>query len=118
MGDRISIQFKCGSEVSPVLFSHWDGQSLMSAVDEYLDQLKEINKDGKSFSPLDRLEPGTVMVDFICQHIGKKEKGKRVDSNYYLAIDESGGDNSDNGHFVIDLEEKDPVKTSLLTRNR
>ena len=50
---------------------------------------------------LARFEPHTVMVDFI----RVLTKGmSSIRSNYYLGRDESEGDNSDNGHFVIKLD--------------
>ena len=51
-------------------------------------------------TPLDRLEPDTVMVDFI-RHITRGMN--RVESDLSLGKTQSDGDNSDNGHFVIDL---------------
>ena len=54
--------------------------------------------------PLDRLEPGTVMVDFIREYT---KDLKIVNSNYYLAKSDEEGDNSDNGHWTIDLETGD-----------
>ena len=113
MGDRISIQFVDSQsqwrDESPVLFSHWDGLSLMSEAEAYLDGLVEAAASkaaaqGRdrldSFDPLDRLEPGTVMVDFI-RHITKRLD--QVRGNYYLSPDEDQGDNSDNGHFRLDV---------------
>jgi len=104
MGDRISISFRktLGEnwvEESPVLFSHWDGESLITEVYGYLDMLTEKRNNGGY--PLDRLEPGTVMVDFI-RHLTKD--AERVKSNYYLGKTQNDGDNSDNGHRVIDLD--------------
>lgn len=54
------------------------------------------------FSPLDRLEPGIVMIDFIREIVKDK---KRVDDDLYLTKEEYEGDNSDNGNWVIDLNE-------------
>ncbi len=52
--------------------------------------------------PLGRLEPGTVMVDFIRALTKDCES---VNSNYYLGKDDMDGDNSDNGHFTIDVND-------------
>ena len=99
MGDRISIQFKNKEWLSVVLFSHWDGKGLLKEVEKYYAELKKGIQ--KSETPLDRLEPYTVMVDFI-RHLTKNLK--RVESNYHLGCTENDGDNDDNGHFVFDLE--------------
>jgi len=100
MGARISIQFANGNETSPVLFSHWGGEEFLDDVNNYLQELKAEQGDGGVINPIDRLEPRTVMVDFI-RHITKDMD--RVSSNLYLGVDEDDGDNSDYGHHVIDL---------------
>ena len=95
MGDRISIQFKNGCETSVVLFSHWDGRELLNKALKYIKTIES----GELY-PLSRKEPNTVMVDFI-RHLTRDME--RVTDNYYLGKDEDDGDNSNNGHFVIDL---------------
>ena len=50
--------------------------------------------------PLGRLEPQTVMVDFIRDISTNKE---RIDGDLYLGFDENDGDNSDYGHHIINL---------------
>lgn len=103
MGNRISIQFKNGEDESPVLFSHWGGEEFKQEAEDYVTELKgEIGmKSTNGLSPLDRLEPGTVMVDFIRQ---TTKDMKRVESDLYLGKDENDGDNSDNGHHIIELD--------------
>jgi hypothetical protein len=101
LGDRVSIQFKNGDETSVALFSHWGGQEFPRHALEYAKTLQAEIKKKKGVSPLDRLEPETVMVDFI-RYITTELN--RVDSNLYLGKDEDCGDNSDNGNFIIDLE--------------
>lgn len=98
MGDRISIQFKNGDSKSVVLFSHWDGRSLLDRAQNYLDN-RFIGMD--NIQPLGRKDPETVMVDFIVWLL--KDKGI-ISSNYYLGATSNDGDNSDNGHFMIDLK--------------
>jgi len=104
MGNRISISFvkktKEDEDESVTLFSHWDGKDLLNRAKEYLAELKqEQSEQGNPyFNPIDRLEPNTVMVDFI-RHITKDEK--RIENNLYLGKNEMDGDNSDNGHFKI-----------------
>lgn len=85
--------------LSVVLFSHWDGKSLLKVVEKYYMELRKEIKGSEM--PLGRLEPYTVMVDFI-RYLTKSLK--RADSNYYLGCTELDGDNDDNGHFVFDLK--------------
>ena len=114
MGDRISIQFVKDADQSPVLFSHWQGTSFLNDVESYLDELwAEIDAmEHPNSQPLDRLEPRTVMVDFI-RWIAERElagahvKRHRITSNFYLGKDSEDGDNSDNGHVEIDLNDRD-----------
>jgi hypothetical protein len=105
MGDRASIQFKNGEDTSVVLFSHWGGRSFALAAQEYATKLKENlhRRNMKGICPIDRMEPQTVMVDFI-RWLTKDMK--LVESDLYLGKDELDGDNSDNGHFVIDLRKR------------
>jgi len=98
MGDRISIGFKNGNEESIVLFSHWDGKGLLDGVQDYLAVLKPL----AGGTPLSRREPNTIMLDFIRWYLRKEEL--HLDGNYYLGKDQNDGDNSDNGHFVINLQ--------------
>ena len=114
VGDRISIQFKNGEDKSAVLFSHWDGLSLIAGAEDYVRTLvmdNIVRSKGKEnplgIYPLDRLEPATVMVSFISEIIGS---GNRITGNYYLPRNIEEGDNSDNGHFIIDI---DKIEKSL-----
>ena len=116
MGDRISIRFINDNYKSPVLFSHWQGTSLLEDVDVYLTELREEISllDHPNSQPLDRLEVGTVMVDFIRWLAGRELGGvprKRITSNFYLGEDEDDGDNSDNGH--VDIDVTDPSNSFL-----
>ena len=107
MGDRVSISFRHGKDESVAFFSHWDGRDLVKAAQKYARALKVLadSKGEKGvIMPLDRMDPGTVMVDFIRVYT---KKMKVVDSNYYLGATCNDGDNSDNGHWTIDLETGD-----------
>jgi hypothetical protein len=104
MGNRVSISFINGDEESVALFSHWDGVTLAEEAKNYVKLLKSELTPDKVVLPLDRLEPNTVMVDFIKTFMNKELGDKRVASNYYLGKDGNDGDNSDNGHFKIDLK--------------
>ena len=108
MGDRISIQFSYSGNKSVALFSHYDGLSFYEKAKAYVKTLKLEASKGGGF-PLYRLEPETVMVDFI-RHL--TESKIRVTGNYYLGATDNDGDNSDNGNFVIALDEKPARKDS------
>ena len=101
MGDRVSISFKNGDDESVTLFSHWGGQEFVEKAKAYARELTAERKANNQHGPLDRLEPHTVMVDFI-RYVTKDKK--RVESDLYLGKDETEGDNSDNGHHVITLK--------------
>jgi hypothetical protein len=99
MGARVSISFVTGNEESVVLFCHWGGPEFVEMAKKYAKKLvKEVGTD--ILNPLDRLEPNTVMVDFI-REITKNEE--RIKHNYYLGATENDGDNSDFGHHKIKL---------------
>jgi hypothetical protein len=103
MGDRISIQFSNGERKSVALFAHSSGMGLVTEAKDYVRALRESSRLNNSFYPLDRMEPETVMVDFI-RHLTSGMD--RVFSNLYLGADENDGDNSDNGNHVISLVEQ------------
>lgn len=102
MGDRISVSFANGGDESVALFSHWDGEAMVTIAMDYLRSLNGYLKGKLEMDPLDRLEPNTVMVDFI-RYLTKNFNG-RVTHNYYLGKDSNDGDNSDNGHVLFLLE--------------
>jgi hypothetical protein len=107
MGDRVSISFVKRGRESVTLFSHWGGRSFVDDAVLYVKELRtEMSKIDRSGTyPLSRLDPETVMVDFIRD----QTKGlNRVESDLYLGVDSSDGDNSDNGHARIDLETAEP----------
>ena len=100
MGDRVSISFKKGSEESIALFDHWGGTKRVEDAEAYVTALKA-EVDGSDRFPLDRLQPSTVMVDYI-RHATTGLS--RVHSSLYVGRDSKDGDNSDNGHHVIKLD--------------
>ena len=102
MGNRISISFKKDKEESVTLFSHWDGEDLTKETNKYIKKLKQDIEDNKipSGCPLRRLEPNTVILDFIKWYTRHE---KSIHGNYYLGKNKNDGDNSDNGHFIIEL---------------
>ena len=101
MGDRISISFVNGNDQSVALFSHWGGREFLNDALAYVRNLRQEKAKGNGSNPLDRLEPQTAMVDFI-RHITRNEV--RVDRDLYLGKDGCHGDNSDNGHWNINLK--------------
>lgn len=102
MGARISVSFKKDDEESVALFSHWGGERFKQKAEKYVEYLKANNPDGDQLEPLDRLEPNTVMVDFI-RYLTIRMK--QVKSDLYLGKDHTDGDNSDYGHHTIDLDD-------------
>ena len=101
MGDQVSIQFKCEDKLSVVLFHHTDGMKFVEMAKSYVEELKKECDEDSGLTPLDRLEPNVVMVDFIRYITSDK---KRIWSGLRLGKDETDGDNSDNGHFIISLD--------------
>lgn len=108
MGDRVSISFVNGGEESVALFSHWDGMDFVKQAKKYARELRQrwIDHKKPSVMPLDRMEPHTVMVDFIrwLFHTGYFNTEEFIESNYYFGKDSNDGDNSDNGHHQIQLK--------------
>lgn len=100
MGARISVQFENGKDKSVVLFSHWGGEEFAKEAKKYVKDLKKERGDAMTM-PIDRLEPNTVMVDFIREITHKMP---RVESDLYLGVDSGDGDNSDYGHHLIKLK--------------
>lgn len=106
MGDRISVAFTGSSgRESVAFFSHWGGMCVVEGVEEYVRTRLIPNQNGQMY-PLDRGEPETVMLDFVSW----ATKGEVVKHNFYLGRDGDDGDNSDNGHWVFDLDNGDWVK--------
>lgn len=101
MGDRISISFVNNDEESVTLFSHWDGKDLLNGVKKYLDVLNNLDKKDKISDPLSRREPNTLMIDFIRFYL--KDEPLHIEGNYYLGKTMDDGDNSDNGHWTINV---------------
>lgn len=99
MGARISVAFKKGDQQSVTLFNHWGGEEFLASTENYVKELKQ-ERIG-SMLPLDRLEPETVMVDYI-RHL--THKMPRVERSLYLGANGNDGDNSDHGHHIISLD--------------
>jgi hypothetical protein len=106
VGDRVSISFKNGDRESVALYSHWGGLGFVQEAKDYVAQLRATlqSRNNAGVYPIDRLEPNTVMVDFI-RHITEGEE--LIESDVYLGKDGTDGDNSDNGHHAIKLTIKE-----------
>ena len=105
MGDRVSVRFANGGRISVALFSHWRGMSFVDQANWYATELcLEIIAQGDAIEwPLVRLEPNYVMVDFIRWLRDTGQIGHRNRNDIYLGRDTYDGDDSDNGHHIIDL---------------
>ena len=119
MGDRVSISFVNEinyihdkvREESVTLFNHWGGKEFPQYALNWVKKLKrEVNekKEDNISTPYTRLEPQRVMVLFIADLQKDKQfadytNKERITHSIYLGKDKNDGDNSDNGHFVIDI---------------
>jgi hypothetical protein len=101
MPNSVSIQFAYRGGVSAVLFSHWGGIEFVEEANEYarclIDEAAELGDE----DPLYRLEPKTVIVDFI-RHVTRDLD--RVVHDLYLGVSEKDGDNGTWGHHVVRLD--------------
>ena len=116
MGDRVSVQFKNGEDTSVVLFNHWGGMGFVEEVKKWVKNFEMhviANWKHKNHStPITRCDVENLMVQFIAS-LGKHEKdynfNQLVSHSLYLGKTQNDGDNSDNGHHIIevgDLKEK------------
>ena len=134
MGDRVSISFrkteetyggptekKTHLEESPALFHHWGGTEFAKMAFDWFKMIKTETKDLKGSDPFTRLEPRNLMVQLIgtlarekwdqyTTGLTKDKKGVTKHSTWmthsmYLGKDGQDGDNSDNGHYTIDVDE-------------
>ena len=134
MGDRVSISFRKTEETyggptekkthideSPVLCHHWGGTELPHVAFEWLKKVKaETKAMGQRSDPFTRLEPRNLMVQLIgtlarekwdqyTTGLTKDKKGVTKHDTWmthsmYLGKDQKDVDNSDNGHYTIDVD--------------
>ena len=134
MGDRVSVSFKQKRDTyggptektvitdeSPALFHHWGGTELPKVAFEWFKKVKaETKAMGRISDPFTRLEPGNLMVQLIgtlarekwdqyTTGLTKDKKGITKHDTWmthsmYLGKDSQDGDNSDNGHYTIDVD--------------
>lgn len=101
MGDRVSIQYgdhwyNDGTpRLSATLKDHWGGQNFAYEALEFATNLKD---DRPWSTPISRLEPSAVMVQFVAHLVNQGSKSLRLVPN------PKDCDNSDNGHFIVWLD--------------
>ena len=133
MGDRVSISFKDhDDDESIVLFHHWGGVDFPKLALEWFKIFKkDINSTAKenSSDPTTRFEARNIMAQFLqwigknnhyreCIGFEKSENGKmdwenakpiynqdQISHSLYFGKDQNDGDNSDNGHYVINTRD-------------
>ena len=135
MGDRVSISFRQKQErwggpsdktevtdESPALFHHWGGTDLPKVAFKWFKKVKaETKAMGQRSDPFTRLEPRNLMVQLIgtlarekwdqyTTGLTKDKKGITKHDTWmtysmYLGKDGTDGDNSDNGHYTIDVDD-------------
>ena len=101
MGDRVSISYKKDDEESATLYSHWGGFKFAQEALRHAKAVATKRQANREGTPLDRLEPATMLVDFI--RASTKDM-QAVKSDLYLPNPPDRGDNIDNGHFTINLD--------------
>ena len=131
MGDRVSISFKDhDDDESIVLFHHWGGVDFPKLALEWFKGFKkDINSTAKenSSNPTTRFEARNIMAQFVaylssrsdmkeCMGFEKDKKGKslfnkpiyhqfNLTHSLYFGKNKNDGDNSDNGHYVINTHD-------------
>tara|TARA_R100001510_G_C7579088_1_gene152765 strand:+ start:286 stop:663 length:378 start_codon:yes stop_codon:yes gene_type:complete len=118
MGDRVSISFVSDvnylheqrREESIALFNHWGGKEFPQYALNWVKKLKKevLQRRPNISTPYTRLDPQNVMVLFIADLQKDKQfadytNKERITHSIYLGKDKNDGDNTDNGHFVIDI---------------
>ena len=110
-------------EESPALFHHWGGTELPHVAFKWFKKVKVEAKKLSGSDPFTRLEPRNLMVQLIGTlarekwdqykvypgrgiHGPKSYKAHDTWMTYslYLGKDSQDGDNSDNGHYTIDVD--------------
>ena len=111
---------KTGYEESPALFHHWGGTELPHVAFKWFKKVKVEAKKLSGSDPFTRLEPRNLMVQLIgtlarekwdqyTTGLTKDKKGVTKHDTWmtyslYLGKDSQDGDNSDNGHYTIDVD--------------
>ncbi|GAI24300.1 unnamed protein product [marine sediment metagenome] len=99
MSVSVSIQFKNGDKISAALFSSFYGERLKKEADYHATWVKAyLLEEGV---PLDTLDPGVVMVDFIRDVIIRKKMTRGI---FSLGKDGACWDHCERGNHIIDFE--------------
>ena len=131
MGDRVSISFKdSDGDESVALFHHWGGTRFPEIAREWFEEFKKEIKSqrGGISDPTTRFEARNIMAQFLqwigknnhyreCIGFEKDENGNedlmmlpiysddQLSHSIYFGKDQNDGDNSDNGHYVINTRD-------------
>jgi hypothetical protein len=107
MGDRTSIQFKLGTEISPILYGQWAGMELVLLGKEFVKYLEEkYPRDERT--PISRREPSALLPMFICLYIEPPTPDGFGSWRLYDSHIRMGG--NDNGHWIFDCEKMNVYK--------
>ena len=113
MGDRVSVQFaqtKYNGSLwkSASLYSHWGGAGLVRSACKYVESLRNVDSDSEKFwkgMPLGRLDPDTVMFNFVWYMGAQNKKGAGRKNPLYAAAGDyrliTGECAENNGHHMI-----------------
>ncbi len=116
MGNRISISFykkhryMNGDDYeSAAFFSHWRGKQLLEdvkAFSKWYEKIRESRLESEYSDPFMRKDPDFVIMLFSWWVVEKRlGEGFIVDGDYYIGKNDKDGDNSDNGHYIIDVDD-------------
>ena len=131
MGDRVSISFKDkDNDESIAIFHHWGGTEFPKVALEWFKAFqKDVNLTAKEncSDPITRFDSDNMAVQFIswlgknghyrqCSGFEKSENGTsvydkplynddQISHSLYFGKDKNDGDNSDNGHYVINTHD-------------
>ncbi len=123
MGDRVSVSFAQDTKESVVLFHHWGGKEFPLLAQQFVKQWISFHPPNAQYrTPANRADPEMMMVQFIAwlaknsrgpnegeqmliAFVRKAEAGSFVSDSMYLGATENDGDNSDNGHWRVNVED-------------
>lgn len=111
MGDRVNVRFMRDGQHSVWLYNQNAGMAVVEAAYEYAEELGKRMGDPKGVStPLYRLEPDIVMVDFIrfMRPAMAPNASDMVESGWRLRADPIDAD--ENGNWTIPLRKPDEPK--------
>lgn len=104
MSNSASVSFSDsnGEWESITLFEHWGGSELHSRAKAFAKEIAALPDDG---TPLGRLEPSIVMVEFVRREIAREFRpDELVKSSFWLERSRNDGDNTNHGHVMVRLK--------------